>query len=208
MRRDLEHPGDAGPIIPGTLATGDDDHGWTPQGLGYDPETGYLIQTSYNHDGAAQLSLVDPDTGELVRTVDLSAYEDPETHETMPPPDHAGGVAVHDGSVWITSSGADPTVYQYSMSDITSSVAGRPRPGPGRTAGRPPAAPTPRSVGDTMYVGTFEQDAPGKPLHLHVGPAQSGVVELRGGSCSRHLPQTQGIAVRGGEVVFSTSFGP
>ncbi len=76
MLRDLEHGTMPGPVIPGTLATGEDDRPWTPQGLGYDPATGNLLQTSYYTVGEgadrqvfAQLSIIDPDTGELLNTV-------------------------------------------------------------------------------------------------------------------------------------------
>ena len=54
MLRDLDHGTMPGPLIPETLATGQDDRPWTPQGLGYDPDTGNLVQTSYEE-------AVDPD---------------------------------------------------------------------------------------------------------------------------------------------------
>ena len=47
MLRDLEHGTMPGHVIPDTFATGQDDRAWTPQGLGYDPETGNLLQTGY-----------------------------------------------------------------------------------------------------------------------------------------------------------------
>jgi hypothetical protein len=198
MRRDLEHPSYPGPIIPGTLATGDDDGGWTPQGLGYDPASGYLLQTSYNHDGQAQLSLVDPETGELVRNVDLGADQ----HGDFP--NHAGGVAVHDGTLFVSSSDTPPRIFQYSMADITGGHTGATVPVQG--------LPQPVSggaystvVGDTLYAGTFDKDGPGK-LYTYTWDQQTGSWGAEKGPFETP-PQTQGIAVRDNEVVFSTSWG-
>lgn len=196
MRRDLETGSDPGPAIPGTLATGDDDGGWTPQGLGYDPGSGYLLQTSYT-DGAAQLSIVDPDTGELVNTVQLGPHEGVA-------PDHAGGVAVHNGVVWVTSSGDPGHVYPYSLSEITSAS-------PGSTAtvqGAPQevgGAAYSTIVGDTMYAGTFDEHHAGE-LYTYTWDAATQSWGNEQGPFPTP-PQTQGIAVRGNEVVFSTSWG-
>ncbi len=204
MRRDLDGGHDPGPIIPGTLATGDDNHGWTPQGLGYDDKTGYLIQTGYNEHGQAVLSLVDPGTGELVQTVQLAGGKDAETGEAFPPPDHAGGVAVHDGTVFVTSSSSPPQVYQYPLSSIRSATPGDPV-APHGSPDNVRAGAYSTIVGDTMYVGTFDKSDPGDlytytwdPVHREWGNEQ-GPFETPA--------QTQGIAVRGNEVVFSTSWG-
>lgn len=206
MRRDLEHPGSRGPIIPGTLATGDDDGSWTPQGLGYDPTTGQLLQTSYGSDGT-QLSVVDPDTGELVNHVALDQFQGRA-------PDHAGGVAVHDGSVWVTSSevkpsesdpsGAPPMVYQYSMADIASAAPGDRVPVLG-TPMEVPAAAYSTIVGNTMYVGSFDETDNGS-LYTYSYDKRTGSWGNEQGPFPTP-PQTQGIAVRGNEVVFSTSWG-
>jgi hypothetical protein len=195
MRRDLETPTDPGPVIPDTLATGDDDGGWTPQGLGYDPASGLLVQTSYAG-SQSHLTLVDPDTGETVASVDLGAYEGAA-------PDHAGGVAVHDGLVWVTSSGDPAQVYSYSMAEIASAA-------PGQTV---PVHGVPQAVGGgaystivggTLYVGTFAH-GPGR-LYTYTWDATSGSWGDEQGPFATP-PEVQGIAVRGGEVVFSSSWG-
>ncbi|RYJ00589.1 MAG: hypothetical protein EON52_23315, partial [Actinomycetales bacterium] len=201
MRRDLETGADPGPIIPGTLATGDDDGGWTPQGLGYDPATGYLLQTSY-HGDQAQLSLVDPDTGALVQTVQLQPYDDGQV--TMPPPDHAGGVAVHDGIVWVTSSGDPGHVYPYAMSDITAASPGGPVPvaqAPQQVSG----AAYSTIVGNTMYAGTFNDSGPGELFTYTWDPQSQTWGDEQGPFPTPE--ETQGVAVRGNEIVFSTSWG-
>jgi hypothetical protein len=197
MRRDLENGSNPGPIIPGTLATGDDDGGWTPQGLGYDPHSGYLLQTSY-HGTQAQLSLVDPGTGELVQTVQLAAVDD----ESLPP-DHAGGVAVHDGVVWVTSSGSPGQVFSYSLSQITSAAPGAAVP-PRDTPQEIAEGAYSTIVGDTMYVGSFEH-GPGK-LYTYTWDPSSGSWADKQGPFPTP-PETQGVAVRGGEIVFSSSWG-
>lgn len=198
MRHDLTHPTDAGPIIPGTLATGADD-GFIPQGLCYDPESGHLLQTSYTSDGRAQLSLVDPETGELTQTVDLGKGGAGDTA-----PDHAGGVAVHDGTVYVTSSDSPPRLFAYSLADIE-------RASPGSTVdvqGTPvPVAAGAYStiVDGTLYVGTHEEDGPGQ-LHTYTWDKDSRSWEKSGGPFPTP-PKVQGIAVRGNEVVYSSSLG-
>ena len=76
MLRDIAHGTMPGPVIPETFATGQDDRDWTPQGLGIDPTTGNLIQTSYYQVGDgddavtyAHLTTIDPDTGAVISTV-------------------------------------------------------------------------------------------------------------------------------------------
>ncbi|MDN4172294.1 hypothetical protein QWY28_05025 [Nocardioides sp. SOB77] len=198
LRHDLEHPTDLGPIIPGTLATGDDEGG-IPQGLGYDPVSGYLLQTTYAADGSAQLSLVDPETGELVQTVDLGRGGAGDTA-----PDHAGGVAVHDGTVYVTSSDKPPRLFAYDLAAVEGAR-------PGETV---PVLDTPVEVaagaystivGDTLYVGTHNEDGPGS-LTTYTWDRATHSWEESGGPYETP-PKVQGIAVRGNEVVFSSSLG-
>lgn len=202
MRRDLETGSMPGPAIPDTLATGDDDGGWTPQGLGYDPATGYLLQTSY-HGDQAQLSVVDPDTGELVGSVQLDGYQPRGSDDALPPPDHAGGVAVHGGSIWVTSSGDPGSVYQYSMADVLGASPGSPV-APTGAPQEVGAAAYSTIVGDTMYVGSFEH-GPGR-LYAYTWDPVSGSWGSQQGPYPTP-PETQGVAVRGNEIVFSTSWG-
>ncbi|MEV7395660.1 hypothetical protein [Aeromicrobium sp. NPDC092404] len=198
MLYDLNNPTDSGPIIPNTLATGDDDTGWKPQGLGYDPDGNppALLQTAYSDD-QAQLARIDPETGEQLGFVDLGG------HEGGPPPDHAGGVTVHGGQVYVMSSGDDPTMYAYSLREIREA-------GPGQGVS-PLGEPVPMAAGaystidgDTMYVGTHVENGPGE-LFTYVKDEAGAWVEQSGPHATP--PQVQGAAVIDGQVVFSTSFG-
>lgn len=207
MLRDLEHGTMPGPVIPETLATGQDGAGWTPQGLGYDPETGHLLQTSYQEvvDPAtgettyqAQLSIIDPATGQVVNTVDLGA-RDGDT-----PPNHAGGVVVHDGTAWVSSSDNPPRLVPYSMSELSSQSPGS-QVGPSGPPQEVRAGASSTVHGDTLYVATFDKSGPGE-LHTYTwDPDTRSWADPQGPfDCP---PKTQGIAVRGNEIVFSTSHG-
>ncbi|WP_203338007.1 hypothetical protein [Nocardioides limicola] len=207
MRHDLETPINLGPIIPNTLATGDDD-GWIPQGLGYDPATGLLLQASYQKVGdgfdQAQLSLVDPDTGRLINTVGLGEAIDPSGPHNVGPPDHAGGVAVHGDTVWVTSSGKPPHVYPYSMTQLREAAPGA-TVKPSADRQQVAAGATTTIVGNTLYVSTFAKETPGR-LYTYTWDERTGSwVDERGPFPSP--PQTQGIAVKGDTIVFSTSYG-
>ncbi len=195
MIRDLEHGTLPGPAIPNTLATDNDDDGWTPQGLGYDPASGNLIQTSYNADGGAELSVIDPATGKVLNTVQLGAAGDDGV------PVHVGGVAVHDGTVWVTSSGSNPTVHQYDLDTINAATPSTtvPAQGPPQTV----AAGSSCTVsGNTLYVGDFKTDT----LHTYTWDLKSGSWGNEQGPF-KTPDQTQGMAVRGNEIVFSSSEG-
>lgn len=207
MLRDLEHGTMPGPVIPDTFATGQDDRAWTPQGLGLDPETGNLIQTGYEEAVdpetgetvyLANLTIIDPDTGRVLNTVELGGGDGL-------PPNHAGGVVVHDGTVWVASSDEDdPTMVPYSLSQLTGAT-------PTNTVhpSGPPihvgAGASSTVSGNTMYVGSFDEHGPGSMYTYTWDPKtrswgdEQGPFELP--------PKTQGIAVRGNEIVFSTSYG-
>ncbi|MBD3947996.1 YncE family protein [Nocardioides ganghwensis] len=206
MLRDLEHGTMPGPVIPETFGTGQDDRAWTPQGLGLTPD-GNLIQTSYEEvtDPAtgdktylANLSIIDPDTGEVLNTVELGGGDGL-------PPNHAGGVVVHDGTVWVASSDSEnPTMVPYSLSQLSAATPTetvQPS-GPPISVGAGASATV---SGDTMYVGSFNEHGPGKMYIYTWDPDtktwgdKQGPVEIP--------PKTQGIAVRGNEIVFSTSYG-
>jgi hypothetical protein len=188
-------------------ATGQDDRAWTPQGLGLDPETGNLIQTGYEEAVdpetgetvyLANLTIIDPDTGRVLNTVELGGGDGL-------PPNHAGGVVVHDGTVWVASSDEDdPTMVPYSLSQLTGAT-------PTNTVhpSGPPihvgAGASSTVSGNTMYVGSFDEHGPGRMYTYTWDPKtrswgdEQGPFELP--------PKTQGIAVRGNEIVFSTSYG-
>ncbi len=206
MLRDLAHGTMPGPVIPDVFSTGQDDRAWTPQGLGLDPD-GNLIQTGYEKSidpetgktiYLANLTIIDPDTGRVLNTVELGGG-------SGLPPNHAGGVVVHDGIVWVASSDdKDPTMVPYSLSQLSNATP---------TATVHPSGP-PVHVGagasstingNTMYVGSFDEHGPGK-MYTYTWDAdtkswgnEQGPVEIPA--------ETQGIAVRGNEIVFSTSYG-
>ncbi len=207
MLRDLEHGTMPGLTIPDTFATGQDDRAWTPQGLGLDPETGHLIQTGYEETVdpetgktvyLANLTIIDPDTGQVLNTVELGGGNGL-------PPNHAGGVVVHDGIVWVASSDADdPSMVPYPLAQLngaTPTDTVHPS-GPPVHVG---AGASGTISGDTMYVGSFDKHGPGEMFTYTWDPAtkswgnEQGPVEIP--------PKTQGIAVRGNEIVFSTSWG-
>ncbi len=207
MLRDLEHGTLPGPVIPDTFATGQDDRAWTPQGLGLDPATGNLIQTGYEEAVdpdtgetvyLANLTIIDPDTGRVLNTVELGGGEGL-------PPNHGGGVVVHDGTVWVASSDPDdPTMVPYSLSQLTGATP---------TATVHPSGPpihvgagaSSTVSGNTMYVGSFEEHGPGNMYTYTWDPKTRSWGHEQG---PYEIPaQTQGIAVRGNEVVFSTSLG-
>lgn len=209
MLRDLDPGTMPGPLIPETLATGQDDRPWTPQGLGYDPDTGNLVQTSYEEAVdpktgetvfLARLSVIDPDTGEVLNTVELGAL-DGDT-----PPNHAGGVVVHDGTVWVSSSDSPPRLVPYSMAqlNLTSPNATVTPSGHPQTV---KAGASSTISGNTMYVGSFTEKGEG-PGSMHTYTWDPGTKSWGNEQGPFQIPEeTQGIAVRGNEIVFSTSFG-
>ena len=211
---DLERGVLPGPMIPDTLAAGDDDNGWTPQGLGVDPQTGYLLQTSYNSQGEAVLTVIDPDTGEIINTVNLGA-----AGPAGIAPDHAGGVSVdpETGKVYVNSSkgggpnGDEPMVYEYDRDDII----GKGAQGPGSTVGvTAPPQTMPEGAystfhGGKLYVGTFESDGNGEltVYEKQYNPSNHQVEWVQSEGPYDTPPQTQGVAIRDGKIYFSTSEG-
>lgn len=205
MLRDLEHGTMPGPVIPETLATGQDDRPWTPQGLGYDPETGNLLQTSYYTEGEgddllvfAQLTIIDPDTGEVLNTVELGALPG----DTAP--DHAGGVSVHDGTAWVSSSDTPSRLVPYSLAEL-SDASPTTKVEPSGTPLEVGAGAASTVSGNTMYVASHNEDGEGELYTYTWDPASRTWTGEQG---PFPAPQkVQGIAVRGNEIVFSTSLG-
>ena len=183
-----------GPLIPNTAATGDD-RGLIPQGLGYDPESGTLIQGYYTKDGESHLALIDEVTGKEIGEVRLGGYDGPES--TSGGPTHAGGVSVDGDNVYVVDNGE---VYTYSLQDLQSR-------GPGETA---PQAMPPQT---DMKGGSYSARHDGK---LYLGDHENDwlYVYERGSDGKWHevdqikTPnQSQGVVVRDDELVFSTSYG-
>lgn len=185
-----------GPLIPNTLATGDD-RGLIPQGLAYDPRTGTYVMSYYTADGTATLALVDSVTGQEIGDVNLGGSASAANPDG---PSHAGGVSVNGDQVIVVDKGR---VYTYSMSDIRDQEAGgtvRPSNVQGVTGGSYSA------VHDgLLYLGdyeasklyAYEQDAFGDWQPVRDSSGNAEVIDTP--------DKTQGVVVRDGEFVFSTS---
>lgn len=198
---DLSDPTDIGPTIPDSVASGDDADAddrddFAAQGLGYDPDSGNLLQTSYSKDGAPILSVIDPDTGEVIRTVHLGAEDGGKV------PSHVGGVSVHDGTVYVSSSGKNPDIYSYALSDVMGSAPGDTVPVSDVQGVEAGAYST---VHDgVLYVGTHNGDGNGE-LYTYL-KNDAGQWERTGGTYQAP-PKAQGVSVRDGVIYFTSSLG-
>lgn len=211
-----EHGGSLGPMIP-NLGVSGDGRGLIPQGLGLDPDTGFIIQTSYRQDGGnSVLSMIDPKTGKEVTDVELGGWGDIST------PDHAGGVASDGKYTYVTSSGNPSHVFTYRTTDLRNGGTS-----PVQPIGPPVQLPDGAGAHATMhngqlYVGTHQKDIgsggnqydggddDGK-LYRYTSDGNGGWVkdtDFGGGTGYVHTPpQVQGVVVRDGEYVFSASLG-
>jgi hypothetical protein len=184
-----------GPRVPDAAVNGDDG-GWTPQGLGYDPATGNYYTTSYATnvgdpaDGAddyddSRLTVVDPRTGEIVSQVRLGGESGSPTG-----PQHAGGVAVHDGHVYVVGGGK---LYDYDAAAIRDSERGA-EVSPTRTIDDVGGTSYVTVAGGRIYLGNwgddelhvYELDARGRPIRrthqlLHTPSGANGVAVLPDG---------------------------
>lgn len=188
-----EYGSTAGPLIPNTKAAGDD-RGLTPQGLGYDPASGMLLQTYYKDGEPSVLSVIDPRTGQEVNEVVLTAGLDEDE-----PLGHAGGVTVDGGNVHVSSGNS---VYTYSLDAISSAPSGATiNPSSSQDLGDVNASYTTFHDGK-LYVGDFYASE----LRVYEkGPGGSWV----SGSPASYAtpPQTQGVVVRDDGFIYSTSEG-
>ena len=212
-----EHGGGLGPLIP-NLGVSGDDRGLIPQGLGLDPDTGWIMQTSYSKDAdqPSTLSMVDPTTGKEMVDVELGGYG------SIPTPDHAGGVASDGTYTYVTSSGNPSHVFTYRNSDLKKAGSGPVDP-IGAPTELPDGAGAYGTVKDgVLYVGTHVGDIGGGGnaydgadddgrLYRYVSDGHGGWTQdtgFGGGAGYVHTPpQAQGVVVRHGEYVFSTSLG-
>lgn len=190
-----------GPLIPNTAATGDD-RGLTPQGLAYDPRTGTYVMSYYpddDHSGPSTLALVDAVTGQEIGDVNLGGSTD--SSDELGAPSHAGGVSVQGDDVIVVDKGK---VYTYSMSDIRGQQGGGTvHPSAVQTVG---GGGSYSAVKDgKLYLGDYDADklyVYEKDAFGHWQPARdaSGNAEVYDAP-----DKAQGLVVRDGEFVFSTS---
>ncbi|GAA4702502.1 hypothetical protein [Nocardioides conyzicola] len=188
-----------GPLIPNTQATGDG-RGLTPQGLGYDPASGMLLQTYYKEGQPSVLSVIDPRTGQEVNEVVLTAGRNVDE-----PLGHAGGVTVDGDNVHVSSGNS---VYTYSMDSITGASAGTPidptsTQGLGEDADGDPVNASYTSFHDgKLYVGDFDDNT----LRVYEKGSDGSWVP---GSPPAYTtpPLTQGVVVRDDGFIYSTSEG-
>ncbi|KGN42337.1 type VII secretion target [Knoellia aerolata] len=221
-----EHGGGLGPLIP-NLGLSGDTRGLTPQGLGIDPTTGWIIQTSYSKDGdqPSTLSMVDPSTGKEMVDVELGGWTGQDSagdDVDLPTPDHAGGVASDGTYTYVTSSGNPSHVFTYLSSDLRDGGSGPVQP-IGPPTQLPDGAGAYGTVKDgALYVGTHVGDI-GRGGNAYDGADDDGRLyrytpdghggwtqdtTFGGGAGYVHTPpQAQGVVVRDGEYVFSTSLG-
>lgn len=188
--------GGLGPLIPNTAATGDE-RGLTPQGLGYDPATRSLLQAYYKHGDPSVLAVIDEVTGKELTEVRLGTYGDDTSR-----PGHVGGVAVDGDRVYVTDSGK---VYEYSLNEIRAAA-------PGMTVEQQ-QSPTYVQASSysafhngTLYVGSHD----GNKLYAYERDAYGSWQQVRDadGPVVIDTPdKVQGVTVRDGEFVFSTSYG-
>lgn len=212
-----EYGGGLGPLIP-NLGVSGDTRGLIPQGLGVDLTTGWILQTSYSKDGdqPSTLSMVDPRTGREMVDVELGG------HGNIPTPDHAGGVASDGKYTYVTSSGNPSHVFTYLTADLRKG-GDRPVDPIGAPTELPDGAGAYGTVvGGVLYVGTHVGDIGGGGnaydggdddgrLYRYTSDGHGGWTQdtgFGGGAGYVHTPpQAQGVVVRDGEYVFSTSLG-
>lgn len=221
-----EHGGGLGPLIP-NLGLSGDGRGLIPQGLGLDPDTGWIMQTSYSKDGdqASTLSMVDPATGREMVDVELGGWtgQDSQGRDVdIPTPDHAGGVASDGTYTHVTSSGNPSHVFTYLTSDLTRG-GDRPVEPIGPPTQIPDGAGAYGTIKDgQLYVGThvggiggggnaYDGDDDDGRLYRYLPDGHGGWTQdtgFGGGAGYVHTPpQAQGVVVRDGDYVFSTSLG-
>jgi len=185
-----------GPLVPDTEVTGNDD-GWTPQGVGYSPAGGgTMVQVSYGGDGddRAVASIIDPDTGEVINTVELGGS-----------PHHVGSVVVDGNDVWVTSGSPSETI-RYSLPALRRANLGTPVE-PTSTAPLADGGHSYSTIhtdpdGTTyLYAGDFWDDRMYRYVKTADGWERDPDYEVK-------TPEfTQGVVVRDGEIAFSTSYG-
>lgn len=196
-----------GPVIPNTLASGDEDGEWIPQGLAYNKDADQLLVSYYSghSDTDSLLSVIDENSGEEVGNVRLGGVPLPVPFSDIDtPPNHSGGVAVDGDNVWVTSTeGKNSYVYQYSMAEIQAAENGEEVPAVRKI---PVGASSYATFADgKLWVGSFKEKGPGLLYGYDVNA--DGEIADEPSTTVSAPPQTQGVVVRDDEFVFSQSYG-
>ena len=154
-----------------------------------------------DHPGPATLALVDAVTGQEIGDVNLAGVPDPFGGSTGTGPSHAGGVSVQGDSVIVVDKGK---VYTYSMSDIRRQQSGASV--SATDVQTVPAGGSYSAIKDgRLYLGDYAADT----LYVYEQDASGSWQPARDASGSAEVIDTpdkaQGVVVRDGEFVFSTS---
>lgn len=189
-----------GPLIPhiatSMVLTGDEDHGWIPQGLAYSPEAELLLQGYYGDKLGSALALVDKPSGELINAVYLGGPKG-----SVSGPVNAGGVAVIGDEVYVCREGNPPRLYRYSLTQIVHaeplSTVSTVAPLVAVAAGSYLAA-----TKDLLFVGSHANNRLFKYIR------KDGSWQIKTPIGVRTPVGTQGVVVREEEYVFSVSRGP
>lgn len=189
-----------GPLIPhiatAGVLTGDEDHGWVPQGLAYSPEAELLLQGYHGDKLGSALALVDRPSGELINAVYLGGPKG-----SVSGPVNAGGVAVIGDEVYVCREGNPPRLYRYSLTQIVHaeplSTVSTVSPLVALAAGSYLAA-----AKDLLYVGSHANNR----LYKYIRKDDTWQIKTPIGV--RTPVGTQGVVVREEEYVFSVNRGP
>jgi len=189
-----------GPLIPhiatAGVLTGDEDHGWVPQGLAYSPEAELLLQGYHGDKLGSALALVDRPSGEFINAVYLGGPKG-----SVSGPVNAGGVAVIGDEVYVCREGNPPRLYRYSLTQIVHaeplSTVSTVSPLVALAAGSYLAA-----AKDLLYVGSHANNR----LYKYIRKDDTWQIKTPIGV--RTPVGTQGVVVREEEYVFSVNRGP
>jgi hypothetical protein len=198
---------ESGPTIP-LLGPGST---WVPQGLAWREEGDQLLSTFYdseNVDGNGMLAVQDRESGEVLRTVELSGTSTSPVGAVFGwgdhGPRHLGGVAIDGDHVWVTSTEEDGAyLYRYSMRDIERAADGEAVDYVSRTSVAAGSYAT--FAEGKVWVGSFSEDGPGELFSYEV--RVDGTLDPRGTFEGTTPSKAQGLVVRDDELIFSRSYG-
>jgi len=161
---------------------------WVPQGLAYWSEQDALVISYY--DGAKQLNsrlaIIDRDTGAKRRILQL------------PTKGHVGGIGFTRRYLWVAEDGKVTRVARAQLGRSEMSMV--------RSAGtwKAKGSSFMTIAGDRMWLGQFRQDANATTYEYRF---KKGGIPVATGRTLLTPPQVQGMAIHGGDVLWSRSYG-